>query len=413
MPVAVAVNGVVSKSHAIKPGRISGGGGKLIVNAEEGDKVALYLNSDAGVGFRSNPVYAVTVSSSDIIVTITEKYGKHTDADTPVLAASKAPATMTVASKKPQLYVAPLTGDIWKKISHKYTADEAKSMIPADQAITRDAVASIYDGTLSMQNPTLNVRYPGTSPGSPPLTVTMTFDDSDNPKSNISDYNLYDDGLTRVHPRGYAALLNAAKDAGVTNIKMTSAWRPLLGSIAHRSGLGLDVNYVTADNRALRYNRQELRGKAGAPDLDWTSNDEKMLLKEYEEAAVAETSSKAELDSIEKSIAAAKSTDLVKSSQLENDRASAEIKLNNAIELRKKKLSAWNAERDRNQPPAVAAMRKALLEDPGVKQLFDPWYMDSNARDKKAATPNFQLSANEKLHANHLHITVNEPKILG
>jgi hypothetical protein len=47
-----------------------------------------------------------------------------------------------------------------------------------------------------------------------------------------------------------------------------------------------------------------------------------------------------------------------------------------------------------------------------VKQLFDPWHMDNNTRDKVPAQPNTQISDNEKLHAHHLHITVLDEKVL-
>ena len=59
--------------------------------------------------------------------------------------------------------------------------------------------------------------------------------------NNIPGFDLLGGGLTRVHPGGYAALINAALANGVSSIKMNSCWRPMVGSIAHRAGLGLDV----------------------------------------------------------------------------------------------------------------------------------------------------------------------------
>lgn len=58
-------------------------------------------------------------------------------------------------------------------------------------------------------------------------------------------------------------------------------------------------------------------------------------------------------------------------------------------------------------------LRNALKDHSMVKQFFDPWYMDSNTRDKVDASPNEQCTDNEKLHAHHLHITVNEPDLLS
>ncbi|HJV85620.1 MAG TPA: hypothetical protein VJ698_09090 [Noviherbaspirillum sp.] len=60
----------------------------------------------------------------------------------------------------------------------------------------------------------------------------------------------------------------------------------------------------------------------------------------------------------------------------------------------------------------MRTLRARLEQSNDVFQLFDPWYMDANTQDAIPPEPNEQRSANEKLHAHHLHITVNEPKIL-
>lgn len=46
-------------------------------------------------------------------------------------------------------------------------------------------------------------------------------------QSNILGFDLLRDGLTRVHPAGYATLINAALDNGVANVNMAL---PALGS---------------------------------------------------------------------------------------------------------------------------------------------------------------------------------------
>lgn len=76
------------------------------------------------------------------------------------------------------------------------------------------------------------------------------------------------------------------------------------------------------------------------------------------------------------------------------------------------KLKAWNEERDKGEPNHVQHYRASLLRCQCVKQLFDPWFMDANTRDASEPTPNMQKSGNETLHAHHLHITVDDPKIL-
>ena len=83
-----------------------------------------------------------------------------------------------------------------------------------------------------------------------------------------------------------------------------------------------------------------------------------------------------------------------------------------ANEDRKSAETAWNAERDKNEPDGVRLFRGSLMKCACVSQLFDPWFMDTNNKDDIAHVPNMQVSGNETLHAHHLHITVYDPKIL-
>ena len=55
----------------------------------------------------------------------------------------------------------------------------------------------------------------------------------------------------------------------------------------------------------------------------------------------------------------------------------------------------------------------SLRADESVRQVFDPWFMDDDARDRQAPRSNRQASANEKLHAHHLHVTVIDAGILA
>lgn len=64
-------------------------------------------------------------------MTITEKRGEHADKDAPTLketgSANPIKNGTTVTT---QCYTASLTGDIWLKVTHKYSVDEAKARIP-------------------------------------------------------------------------------------------------------------------------------------------------------------------------------------------------------------------------------------------------------------------------------------------
>jgi hypothetical protein len=404
IPFAVAVGGVVSETFKSKPRRVSGDSGRIVVNdVTPGTQVALFLNSDAHPAYRKNPVYVVTPGSRNVIVKIVEKSGKHSETDTPVQI--KHQNAEVEAEKKEDTYAAVLTGDIWMKISHKYSSTEIDALLPSNTCSSVvTAVKRIYDGLLQ---PKLEIVVPSSEPGGATNTIFITFQDGDNPRENISlGYEFLTEGLSRVHPAGYAAVFSAAIDAGVNKVTMTSAWRPMLGSIAHRAGLGLDVNYVGT----TRINREELR-KANAVDTTNVSQEEKNLLAEFESSKALQTAARKEVGAANATVSKAKG-DSVKT-------IIAKQKLKEAIEASEAADKAcrdaeiaWNAERDKNEPDEVRRFRASLLKCKNVAQLFDPWYMDSDNLDQVAPAPNMQRNANEKLHAHHLHLTVHEPRIL-
>lgn len=314
------------------------------------------------------------------------------------------------------------------KVSHKYTSAEVDALVPAGTAPeVIAAVKSIYVGLSKAE---LKVSLPAKGSATT-RELTVTFNDSDNPKQNITAYTLVGDGLTRVHPGGYAALFNAALENNIPSLTLTSCWRPMLGSIAHRAGLGLDVNMVGG----TRMNREELRksllpttkkGKDGkkvavpAADTgnhnnkDNVTDDEVTLFKEYENAIVARKDADAE---VKEATAAFKKPKLNA-----EDKAKAAERQKTAIANQKAASDkqgdaekAWNDERDAHEPDDIKLYRASLLKCSCVKQLFDPWFMDSDTKDKVDPEANMQRGAstsNERLHAHHLHVTVFEPKIL-
>jgi hypothetical protein len=445
IPYAVVVDGVAQDAYKDEPARIPATNKrkgilheKVKVEVDEGSKVALYLNSDAHSFYRKSPVYEVKAEKHNIEVTITEKTGKHSDADTPTLSASD-------EKTKLDTYTAPLTGDIWMKVSHKYTADEADSLLPEGTgAEVKAAVKSIYQ-VLTQQKLTISVAATAEKSAA---KLEVTFSDSNNPKSNIVTYDLLKDGLPRVHPAGYAAIFSAAFEAGVPSLSMSSAWRPSLGSIAHRAGLGIDVSYVGN----VLMNREELR-KTNAVDTTSVSAEEKKLFKELEATKAEEAKAAKSVDATKKAVdkskkatdaaqktlkkvqatyekvkndpakaaaakdaldKATKAADDAKKPQEEAEKAhkDAEEVRTKAAEKRQAAEKAWNDERNKNEPELVRKFREALAASPAVVQLFDPWFMDENTRDKVTARPNMQVDGNETLHAHHLHMTVREPKIL-
>ncbi len=416
IPFAVAVDGVVLADFAQRSKLVSGKGGKVDVTVCQGQRVSLYLNSDAAAAWRQNPVYAVTAGERDIVVKIVEKKGKHSDADTPVPQAATAGKATTAGDV--DHYTAPLTGDIWMKVSHKYTESEVDTRLPAGTSdAVKAAVKSIYSGLGSAN---LEVTEPA-SAGQPARRVKVTFEDADNPRDNITQYALLADGLPRVHPSGYAALLSAALDNGITSLRVSSCWRPMLGQIPHRVGLGLDVSILGG----TVLNREELRkafeikamgGQGDGDDGDNVSNAEVQAFGEYEQAISAREAATVELADAGKALNAVDKTNAQALKAAEELVAEKREALRVAQMLRNEKLNSWSAARDATEPTHVRGYRQSLMTCACVRQIFDPWFIDDNVKDSTAPEPNMQRGvknkSNERLHAHHLHITVADPKIL-
>lgn len=395
LPYAVAINGRVPEQYKSSAKKINCAGGKIEINVTPGDRVQLFLNSDAHPSYRTNPVYSVTTTNRDVTVHITEKSGKCNETDELVEDISSSKDGNT------QHYKSVLTGDIWLKISHKYTIDEVQNLLGASfSPFIVETVKEIYN----LKKPALIITLPsGDTTNNKRISVSFT--DSENAHDNIKHgYELLSEGLVRVHPAGYAAILEAAIKTGISKIRMTSAWRPMKGSIAHRAGLGLDIDFIGSTH----LNRQELRGKQ--IDTKNVSDEEKKLFSDFESAKKRQVNTHRELKKIRDSLRQPGMQEPVLETKRRLSEATSEA--NEADTLRKSAESAWIAERDKNEPNEVRRFREALIVSSSISQLFDPWVMDSNTRDKELPIPNIQSDDNETLHAHHLHITVHEPKIL-
>ncbi|WP_295756772.1 hypothetical protein [Undibacterium sp.] len=398
IPVAVAVNGKILPEYNTKAG-VFKAKTEYEFWVEPGQKVSLYLNSDADPVYRESPVFEITPNERDIKIVVFEKRGKLGELDKPIFKATHEPKV--TGGRKYDEYEAILSGDTWKKVSHEYTAEEAKGMIASGTTLAvREAVMSIYQKTLKGS---LVIKNPD-----PLKTITVEFEIAENPRDNITGFNLHNDGLTRVHPLAWLAVIEAAQIANVQLVKTTSAWRPNYGSIAHRTGLALDVNHL--DN--TRLNRHELRGKESKNTN--VSNEEIQLFKAKEaadqEAALAKTEFKIHETALAKFQAAGKPNP-EKLAELQQSLANAKDKRDAAVNKQNEAKKTWDKERDKHEPVAVKAFRTSLLGCKGVSQVFDPWFMDINTHDAIAPIPNLQKSGNETLHDNHLHVSISNPRL--
>lgn len=402
IPYAVSINGKVQDEFKSKTKRMPINGTIIVSNVKPGASVSLFLNSDAHPLYRKEPVYTVTPLVHDVVVNILEKKGKHRDEAVPLQ--SKNNGGNSISAQEVQTYTSVLTGDIWLKVSHKYTSDEVNSLLPPETTPEiKAAVLRIYNG---LTQPKLTIAL-SAKLGKEEKTISVKFEDGENPHENIaSGYDLLKEGLTRVHRAGYAAIFSAAVEAEVFSITMSSAWRPMLGSIAHRAGLGLDVTYLGA----TKLNRQSLSNPT-ARQNDNVSNAEKELFSAVKLAKAQQLSAAKNLTGAKLELKAASGD----SQQLPIARAKLKKteELHASAELARKEAElAWNTERDKNEPEVVRKFRAALIRSQSIAQIFDPWFIDFNVKDKVSASPNMQGDKNEKTHAHHLHITVRDANII-
>ena len=274
----VVIDGNVVQTNGDRPLALDANNRKIMVAVDPGSKVALFLNSDVHPDFRRHPVYAVQVGENDVHVKITERMGRISHESSMLPAPNQRKGSNP--DKLVDAYSAALTGDIWMEISNLYTEDEADATLPADTNTTvRAAVRRIYQGLPSKE---LVVQFPA-SDSEPKHTLRLRFDEPDNVLENTTHCPLLTGVLPRTHPRAYAALLTEARASGVTELRVTSGWRPMLGSIAHRAGLGLDINYAESATERVQINRASLTN-AKLKHNDNVSEREQMLYAEYEQA---------------------------------------------------------------------------------------------------------------------------------
>ncbi|WGG52940.1 hypothetical protein [Rugamonas sp. DEMB1] len=400
----VAINGRVMQTDDGKPHVLSAKQRQIVVTVARGSKVELYLNSDVHPDFRRYPVYAVVAEDNDVEVLITEKKGR---SETHLKGKLGQPCDCRRNGKTlVDIYKTSLTGDIWTLVSNLYTVADADAMLPADTTPTiRAAVRRIYAG---LPSPELVVEFPA-SDSAPKHTLRVRFEEAQNVRENTAYVSEVRGVLTRTHPRAYAALLAEAGAVGITEMRVTSGWRPMLGSIVHRAGLGLDINYAERDKERVNINRAVLTNTKAKPDKN-VSAKERELYAEYEREKAENEVRKKELKSIESELA--RSHDNDDKARLQERLRVAKSRTDTSDQRLEIAYDSWNKERNKNEASLISVLRGRLHGNEYVKQVLDPWYMDVNTKSGAPPVPNEQRSANEKTHNNHLHITIQEPKIL-
>lgn len=390
LPYAISIDGVVLPAFAEKPYQTEQKEPTIAIKfVKAGQKVALYLGSDAKTKLRNTPLFEVTAGQHDINVVIQETAGKHA-ADTTVKLKS------SDKDKKVDTYTGTLSGDLWMKISQKFSAADVDAELPADALPElKDAIKKIYSGQFDSLDPLdLKVIVDKKS-----IFLSWQSAAFNNCRQNIPQVDVVNDVIPRVNPKTYYAALRAAQLCQLDGLEISSGWRPMVGSVLHRIGVGLDVAQLQKDKkpqdieRPFKPEEKALRDEAEAKaKMSKEKADELKKLKtakpkEGEKPPTAEEIKQAETELQ----AAQKAEEAAHKKHLEYIR-----------ETDPKSMSAYRAE--------LAGMKTL------VRQLFDPWKMDSNTTDDEPATDNTKIDdvqnkSNEWLHRNHLHITVTDVEL--
>ncbi|RYE80660.1 MAG: hypothetical protein EOO80_03265 [Oxalobacteraceae bacterium] len=334
-----------------------------------GKEVALYLGNDAKARYRTVPLFKVKAEDglTDIVVKIAETRGQQYVTD------RELPHDPVVEGTK-KTFSAKLYGQTWMKFSHKFTAAEAGAEGTGEGAEIGAALQQIYAGdpTAGTSNITLSV----TKPNKASMKIIWPKSAFGNCMENIADVGTLEDAkneiIPRVHPQTYKAFLKAAFEMDAEELEINSGWRPMLGSVLHRIGVGLDVGRIKANGENSTFRRSSTAAENDYADL-----------------------------MTQKRALSAKKVLTEEQTQRLN-----EIK---AVESAKSK-AAISAIHD-NESDTLRSFTNKLRTNGDVKQTFDPWEMDVNTGDTTPATPNRLVTGNEKLHKTHLHITVRDAEL--
>jgi len=395
LPYAFYWNGVKQpENKVLKPKQATA---ILTIQAlvKEGDKIGLYLGSDASPEFRQELLYPLTVGNKDIKAIIKTKKNPQDDV------AELTPVTPKDADKNSteSRYEGWLTGDIWMRFSHRYSAKEATAHLlnagEKDTGIAK-AIADLYGGSVNTKTG-YSVQFDNKNNCQ---IIFQTGSDA-NCRANIKKgYDFAREGLPRVHPRTWIAFLQAARDCSISSMEITSGWRPMLGSATHRIGLGLDIKSVkNSDGSTAIFDKNN-------SDL-WQNNDEKLAHAKWVESEQNLTEAKIALNDAIKEVKQAKGEEGIRDARQREIQAKGEI-----TDAENRRTKAKELFQKKHKGSATGNFEQALMKTSLIKQIFDPLLMDSDTQDQLEAGVNINKSDNEQKHQDHLHVTATDTYLL-
>lgn len=403
LPFAIYWDG--QKQPANRVAMTTGGAVATIrLMARSGQKVGLYLGSDASPQFRQEMLYPMTVGHNDIRVIIESKLGLHNHTAEVSMAEHDIQRDVVEAGRTDKIDIYRgnyLTGNTWLQFSHKYTAPEALALATAaaetDTGILA-ALRAIYSGEVSK-----TAGYMVDFAGKHRCKLSFQGGADSNCEANIQRYlslgGFANGAMPRVHPRTWIALLQAARDAHVGAVEITSGWRPMTGKAPHRVGLGLDVK------SARNTSGENLVFDKSSPAL-WSGPQEKEAHADWCEAEAELDAARVSLTTAQKALKEAKEEGVAIAKQRVDDAAE---KLKVAIGSRDKAKDQYIKH---HKGTFSATFEQALLKNPLLRQVFSPFVMDSNTRDNVEPEVNRYRAGNENTHKNHLHVTAVDAYLL-
>jgi hypothetical protein len=236
----------------------------LVYTVRPGTTVGICIGVDAKAKFRKYPLWQVTAKANDIVVDVFETFGKAFGKALGLQEKVGAPVTRNGGTEKVpknvDYYGARLTGDAWMRSTHKFSSGDVDA-IPKDRATDamKQALKRIYAGDFDAVGKEGNfaVDVPRKLDDKDTACVQLLWraGENSNCKDNIASLNLKQDVPSRIHPEAYAAVAKAAHDADIDRIEFSSSWRPMLGSMPHRLGMGLDLVYLKSGKDGAKLNR--------------------------------------------------------------------------------------------------------------------------------------------------------------
>lgn len=403
-----------------------------IYRIKPGVTLAICIGVDAKAKYRKYPLWKVTAVENDIVVNVYETYGKEYAL---ISTATKAGTRNTGTEDKPHnedQYTARLTGDLWMQSTPKLGVTEVEA-IPQDRATPamKTALKRIYAADFTMVGSDFAIDIPRQQDEKDTASVRLVWIAAQNANciDNIKTLNLRQDVPSRIHPEAYAAAAKAAHDAGIDTIQFSSSWRPMLGSMPHRLGMGLDLIYLKSGKDSVHLNRKGLLAQGTSHgSTENLSQDELKAYDDWQAKQKGFEAAKVNQKAAENKLAAVKAAQqAIKNPAPETAAAqqkavddaaqnlkSAETAMKTAEKESIETKNTWTDQLANDQPGSVGKYRRYVMQAQCVSQVLDPWYLTGLPGHKAGElVPNEQVGEGGLAlqHNNHMHLSIKDPEL--